>query len=111
MNAGTERSLSVNARIVTKERTRLGERTIVGFRAVKDAVKFQDPVHLRPEKIPVSDALKRAVRSAHSKYQQRLEQEQAEEKNRKAEQVKQVEEEERRKQEQEMLSKENALYF
>ena len=43
MDAESERSLSVNARIVTLERTLLGERTIVGLRAVKDAVKFHDP--------------------------------------------------------------------
>ena len=42
-NAESERSLSVNASIVTKERTLLGERTIVGLRTVKDAVKFHDP--------------------------------------------------------------------
>ena len=34
MNAELERSLSVNARIVTKEHNLLGETTIVGLRAV-----------------------------------------------------------------------------
>ena len=48
-------SLSVNARIVTQERTLLGERTIVGLRSVKDAVKFYDPENLRPEKIALTD--------------------------------------------------------
>ena len=36
MNAESERSLSVNVRIVTKERNLLGETTIVGLRAVKE---------------------------------------------------------------------------
>ena len=54
-NAESERSLSVNAHIVTQERTLLGERTIVGLRSVKDAVKFYDPENLRPEKIALTD--------------------------------------------------------
>ena len=43
------------AHIVTQERTLLGERTIVGPRSVKDAVKFYDPENLRPEKIALTD--------------------------------------------------------
>lgn len=35
MNAESERSLSVNSRIVTKERNAVGEKTIVGLRALK----------------------------------------------------------------------------
>ena len=42
-NAESERSLSVNACIVTKERNFLKETTIVGLRAVKEAVRFHDP--------------------------------------------------------------------
>ena len=43
MNAVSERSLSVNARIVTKECNLLEGTTIVGLRAVKEAVRFHDP--------------------------------------------------------------------
>ena len=52
MNAESERSLSINARVVTKERCALGDTTICGLRAVKDAVRFYDPVGTQPEKIP-----------------------------------------------------------
>ena len=51
INAESERSLSVNARIVTKECNLLGETTIVGLRAVKEAVRFYDPQHLWPLKM------------------------------------------------------------
>ena len=51
----SERSLSVNARVVAKERSRLGEQTIVGLRLQKDAVKFHDPLNCRLEKIPVTN--------------------------------------------------------
>ena len=44
MNAESERSLSINARVVTKERCAIGDTTICGLRAVKDAVRFYDPV-------------------------------------------------------------------
>ena len=65
----TERSLSVNACIVTiKEHNLLGERTIVGLRAVKEAVRCQDPQHLRSENVPITKDMKVAVRSAHAIY-------------------------------------------
>ena len=64
MNAESERSLSINARVVTKERCALGDTTICGLRAVKDAVRFYDPVGTQPEKIPVTKAMKAYVRSA-----------------------------------------------
>ena len=86
MNAESERSLSVNARIVT-ERGNLGEKTIVGLGAVKDAVRFSDP----------TDALVRAARSADCHYRQLLEEEEAEEKWRKAEKAKKADDEARRK--------------
>ena len=106
MNAESERSLSINARIVTEERSHLGEKTIVGLRAVKDAVRFCDPVQLRPEKIDMSDALVRAVRSAHSHYRERLEQDKAAEKQKMAEKAKKDEEDARRKEEQKKMSEE-----
>ena len=39
-NAESERSLSVNARIVTKDRSLLGEKTIVGIHTLKEALVF-----------------------------------------------------------------------
>ena len=36
-NADSERSLSINARVLSKERASMGERTLVGLRVVKDA--------------------------------------------------------------------------
>ena len=53
MNAESERSLSINARVVTKERCALADTTICGLRAVNDAVRFYDPVGTQPEKIPL----------------------------------------------------------
>ena len=64
MNAESERSLSINARVVTKERCALGDTTICGLRAVKDAVRFCDPVGTQvtqPEKIPVTKAMKACI--------------------------------------------------
>ena len=94
-NAESERSLSVNARIVTQERTLLGERTIVGLRTVKDAVKFHDPENCRPEKIPLTDGRLTAVRSAHMHHRKRLDEEEAEKKKRHAEEKLKAEEVER----------------
>lgn len=104
--AESERSLSVNARIVTQERTLLGERTIVGLRSVKDAVKLYDPENLRPEKIALTDGLLSAVRSAHMHHRQRLDEEEAEKKRKEADEKLKAEEEERRKRDQEKLRKE-----
>ena len=83
VNAESERSLSVNARVVTKERAQLGEQTIIGLRTVKEAVSFYDPVSCCPEKIPVTASLKSAVRRSHAAYQDRLEREREQERARK----------------------------
>ena len=96
-NAESERGLSVNARIVMQERALLGERTIVGLRSVKDAVKFYDPELNRQEKIAVTDGLLTAVRSAHMNHRKRLEEEEAEKKKKEAEEKLQAEEKEKRK--------------
>ena len=85
-NAESERSLSVNARIVTKDRALLGEKTIVGLHVIKDAVRFYDPLLSRPQMIPVTEELKRSVRQAHSAYRDHLEKEK-EEKERKREEA------------------------
>ena len=81
-NAESERILSVNARIVTKDRALLGEKTIVGLHVIKDAVRFYDPELSRPQMIPVTEELKRSVRQAHSADRDHLEKEK-EEKERK----------------------------
>ena len=64
MNAESERSLSINARVVTKERCVLGDTTICGLRAVKDAVRFYDPEG-KPEKIPVTREMKAFMFDLH----------------------------------------------
>ena len=74
-NADSECSLSVNTGVVTKERSRLGEQTIVSLWLLKDAVKFHDPVNCRPEKIPVTKEMRKSVHLAHSAYKARLDQE------------------------------------
>ena len=79
-NADSECSLSVNARVVTKERSRLGEQTIVSLRLLKDAVKFHNPVNYRPEKIPVTEEMRKYIRLAHSAYKARLDEEKEENK-------------------------------
>ena len=69
-NAESERSLSVNARIVTKDRASLGEKTRVGLHVVKEAVRYYDPVHSRVEMIPITQELKKSVRTAYSAYKE-----------------------------------------
>ena len=67
-NAESERSLSVNTRIVTQERASLGEKKIVGLHVLKDAVRCFDPVSNQPERIPIRQDLKQSVKLAHSAY-------------------------------------------
>ena len=50
-NAESECSLSVNARVVTQDRSLLNEETIIGLGVVKEAVQFHDPVSHQPEKL------------------------------------------------------------
>ena len=69
-NAESERSLSINARIVTQERALLGEKTIVGLHLLQDAVRFFDPVSNQPERIPIAQDLKWSVKLAHSGYKE-----------------------------------------
>ena len=78
-NAESERSLSINARVVTIERSALGEVTITGLHTVKEAVRFYDPVNGQPENIAITKELKRSVRLAHTAYQARLKAEKVEE--------------------------------
>ena len=53
-NAESERSLSINARVGTSERSALGEVTIIGLPIVKEAVRFYDPVNGQPESIAIT---------------------------------------------------------
>ena len=101
-NAESERSLSINARVVTSERSALGEVTITGLRTVKEAVRFYDPVNGQPENIAITKELKRSVRSAHTAYQARLKaeklederkREEAEQKKKDAERIQKAKEE------------------
>ena len=62
-NAESERSLSVNARIMTKEHSFLEETTTVGLKSVTEAVRFQDPQHSWSESVPIIKDMKVAVRS------------------------------------------------
>ena len=96
-NAESERSLSVNAAIVTRERTLLSENTIIGLRVVKEAVRFFDPVSNQPEKIAITDDLRRFVRNAHAAYKERLEREREDEEKKRQEvqRMKEISEKER----------------
>ena len=84
-NAEFECSLSVNAAIVTQERTLLSKNTIIGLRVVKEAVRFFDPVSNQPEKIAITDDLRRFVRNAHAAYKERLEREREDEEKKRQE--------------------------
>ena len=84
-NAESERSLSMNARVVTSERSALGEVTITGLRTVKEAVRFYDPVNGQPENIAITKELKRSVRLAYTAYQARLKAEKLEEERKREE--------------------------
>ena len=99
-NAESERSLSVNAAIVTQERTLLSENTIIGL---KEAVRFFDPVSNQPEKIAITDDLRRFVRNAHAAYKERLEREREDEEKKRQEVQRMKEISEKAKKEKERL--------
>ena len=75
----------MNARVVTQDSTLLNEETIVGLRFVKEAVRFSDPIYHQPEKIVITEELKRSVRSAHGTYQDWLLKDQEEQERQKEE--------------------------
>ena len=109
-NAESECSLSVNAAIVTQERTLLSENTIIGLRIVKEAVRFFDLVSNQPEKIAITDDLKRFVRNAHAAYKERLEREREDEEKKRQEVQRMKEISEMAKKEKErLLEKKNSL--
>ena len=74
-NAESECSLSVNIRIVARERASFGEKIIVGLHVIQDAVRFCDPVSNKVEMIPMTQDLKKSVRSPHLAYKANLERE------------------------------------
>ena len=86
---------SINARVVTSDRSALGEVTITGLRTVKEAVRFYDPVNGQPDNIAISKELKQSVRSAHTAYQARLKAEKLEEESKREEAEQKKEEAER----------------
>ena len=96
-----ERGISVNSRMLTNERNKLSEVTINGLPATKDMIKFSDPQLHRPERIPVTKKLLNSVRSAHSAYRQKCEEEREEEERKKKEKEKEEVDFARRQQEME----------
>ena len=102
-NAESEHSLSVNAAIVTRERTLLSENTIIGLRVVKEAVRFFDPVSNQPEKIAITNDLRRLVGNAHAAYKERLEREREDEEKKRQEVQRMKEISEKAKKEKERL--------
>ena len=81
-SAESESSLSVNVRIFTQERASISENTIVGLHVMKEAVRFFSRVCNWPEKIQVTQDLKKTVRSAHAAYKEWVEKEKEEEEKR-----------------------------
>ena len=109
-NAESERSLSVNAAIVTQKRTLLSENTIIGLHVVKEAVRFFDPVSNEPEKIAITDDLRRFVRNAYAAYKERLKREREdEEKNRQEVQRMKEISEKAKKEKERLLEKKKSL--
>ena len=56
-NAESEWSLSINATVVSSERSALGEETITGLHTVKEAVRFYGPANGLPENIEITKEL------------------------------------------------------
>ena len=70
---------------------------------LKDAVKFQDPVNCRPEKIPVTREMRKSVQG--TAYRARLDKEKEEKKKELEETKQKKEEDERLKKDKEKLLK------
>ena len=97
--ADSERSLSVNAHLLTKSRQGMLESTITGLRSTKEALRFFDPEHSRPEKVPLTKGLKAAVRGAHAAHVARVAADKEEDAKRKAATARAQKERERLQQE------------
>ena len=89
-------------------KTLLSENTIIGLHVV--AVRFFDPVSNQPEKIAITDDLRRFVRNTHAAYKERLERErQYEEKNRQEVQRMKEISEKAKKEKERLLEKKKSL--
>ena len=99
-NADVERSLSINKKLVTAERTLLAEESVNGLRLTRDAVSMYKKI----DDIPITKGMLSSVRLAHSKYKERIEAEKADalllEAKRKEDAQKQKEEKEKREKQQ-----------
>ena len=82
-NAECERSLSINARVVTSDRPFLSNETIVVTCVVKEAVRFYDPVSNQVEKIIITEELKKQVRYSHALYKENQKREKEDERKKK----------------------------
>ena len=85
-NADVERSLLVNKNLLKDNRPALHPDTMKGLRYAEDAVCFHDPVQRRPEKVPITKQMMKAVKSVRASYTVYLEDEkkkQADEKKQK----------------------------
>ena len=74
------------------------------MRLLNDAVKFHDPVNYRPEKIYVTEEMRKSVRLAHINVQGKIRREKEEKK-------KELEETRRKKEEEERLKKEKEKFL
>jgi len=75
-NADVERSLSINKKLLTSERSLLSDEALNGLRITRDAVSLNGG---RVADVPITKHMIHMVRGAHSKYQQRLADERSEE--------------------------------
>ena len=73
-NADVERSLSVNKKLVTAERSLLSEESVNGLRLTRDAVSMYKTI----ADVPVTKELLRNVKQAHRRYTERVEAEKSE---------------------------------
>ena len=110
-NAESERSLSVNAAIVTRERTLLSENTIIGLLCCRRSCKVFDPVSNQPEKIVITDDLRRFVRNVHAAYKEGLEREREDEEKKRQEvqRMKEISEKAKKENERRLLEKKKSL--
>lgn len=56
-NADVERGLSDNKKMLGKDRVNLSEKSIIGSRLSKEAVKIHDPEDMQPECVPLTTKL------------------------------------------------------
>ena len=64
-NVKSEYSLTVHGRIVTQERTLLGEKIIFGLDVIKEVARFCDSVSNRAGMLQITQDLRKTVRSAY----------------------------------------------